>query len=212
MATTTDGFELGEPTLVCRWRLAGVHLPLAGRHLRALAARHIAGHPLPPEMLAWVRQHIEWTLASGASDMPDGVLMMVLDTVGRAAMSVGSYAALTACDTTQLMERALQACSEGAQTGVAPETLWAWHADTLIAGYAEDGVLSGSASLVRDLATTRKIEVVLEPNLSKLVDEADEIFLVSDEHGIVPATDRASGQSTYLVDDFTRLFDHVRAS
>jgi hypothetical protein len=117
-------------------------------------------------MLAWVRQHIEWTLASGASDMPDGVLMMVLDTVGRAAMSVGSYAALTACDTTQLMERALQACSEGAQTGVAPETLWAWHADTLIAGYAEDGVLSGSASLVRDLATTRKIEVVLEPNLS----------------------------------------------
>ena len=33
-------FELGEPALVCRWRIAGGRLPLENRHLRALGARN----------------------------------------------------------------------------------------------------------------------------------------------------------------------------
>lgn len=36
-------FELGDPVLVCRWRIAGRQLPLESRHLRALRARSAQG-------------------------------------------------------------------------------------------------------------------------------------------------------------------------
>ena len=39
IAAEQEGFELGTPALVCRWRLSGGMLPMANRHLRALAAR-----------------------------------------------------------------------------------------------------------------------------------------------------------------------------
>ena len=35
-------FELDNPELVCRWRLAGGVLPLDNRHLRALSKRVVA--------------------------------------------------------------------------------------------------------------------------------------------------------------------------
>ena len=46
---------------------------------------------MPKELVAWAKQHIEWTLGDGAAANPDGVLMMIVDTEGRAAMSVGPY-------------------------------------------------------------------------------------------------------------------------
>ena len=38
-----DEFRLGEPALVCRWRLANRKLPMENRHLRALAGRTVNG-------------------------------------------------------------------------------------------------------------------------------------------------------------------------
>ena len=34
-----DEFTLGEPVLVCRWRLSDRRIPMAGRHIRALGER-----------------------------------------------------------------------------------------------------------------------------------------------------------------------------
>ena len=96
-----EGFELGEPVLVCRWRLAGGRLPLENRHLRAFAAR---GVTMP--LVSWAKQHIEWTLGDGAAGEPDGVLMIVVDGQGRAAMSVGPYEPLTSADAATLATRA----------------------------------------------------------------------------------------------------------
>ena len=88
-AAQTDGaFQLGKPELVCRWRLAGARLPLENRHLRALGRRHVNSGEMDKALVAWAKQHIEWTLADGGALHPDGVLMLIVDESGRAAMTV----------------------------------------------------------------------------------------------------------------------------
>ena len=74
---------LGRPALVCRWRLASRALPLENRHLRALGRRSVGGAPVSPQLIAWAKQHIEWTLSEGAARNPDGVLMVIVDEGGR---------------------------------------------------------------------------------------------------------------------------------
>ena len=88
--TATQEFHLAEPALVCRWRLAGRHVPLLNRHMRALSQRSVAGKPLTTNMLGWVKQHIEWSLAEDVTVAADGVLMLVVDVEGQAAMSSGA--------------------------------------------------------------------------------------------------------------------------
>ena len=84
-----EGFSLGTPALVCRWRLAAGTLLLGNRHIRALARRIVNGRPITPELVAWSKQHIEWTLAEGSVENPDGVLLLIVDENGAAAMTVG---------------------------------------------------------------------------------------------------------------------------
>ena len=162
-----DGFALGRPALVCRWRLAGRALPLENRHLRALGRRLVAGGPVSKQLVAWAKQHIEWTLADGAARHPDGVLMLVLDEAGRAAMTVGPYEPLAVTTSSALAERAQLAAREAAETGVAPETLWVVRGDVLVAGCPIDQPLSGAASLVADLAKTTGVPVSREADLAR---------------------------------------------
>ena len=122
IAAEQEGFELGTPALVCRWRLSGGMLPMANRHLRALAARSLGGVPVSTQLVAWAKQHIEWTLADGTRRDPDGVLMLVVDDSGRAAMSCGPYEAPLATSVSSLAERARRSQVEATETGVAPET------------------------------------------------------------------------------------------
>ena len=53
-----SGFALGEPALVCRWRLTKRRVPLLNRHIRALAARRIQGAPVGRGILSWAKQHV----------------------------------------------------------------------------------------------------------------------------------------------------------
>ena len=92
--TNMEGFELGEPVLICRWRLSNRKLPLENRHMRALVARTVNGMQVPVELMAWAKQHIEWTLEQGSADNPNGTLMLIVDDQGRAAMTVGPYVPL----------------------------------------------------------------------------------------------------------------------
>ena len=100
-------FELGTPAIVCRWRLSGGSLPLENRHLRALLARTGNGKRVTKQLVAWAKQHIEWTLAEGSIGQADGVLMVVIDCDGKAAMTVGDYQPLTERHLSQLCQRAL---------------------------------------------------------------------------------------------------------
>ena len=209
-----DDFALGRPALVCRWRLAGRALPLENRHLRALGRRVVAGVSVSRQLVAWAKQHIEWTLADGAARYPDGVLMVVLDEAGRAAMTVGPYEPLAVTTTSALAERAQLAAREAASTDVAPETLWLVRDDALVLDNPVDRPLSGAASLVVDLARTLGVPVVREEGLARRVMNGDknydELFLVSDEHGVVPADAATGPHARRLAAGYERLLDSKR--
>ena len=174
-------FELDNPELVCRWRLSGGVLPLDNRHLRALSKRVVAQKEVSPHLIAWAKQHIEGTLKEGSQEFPDGVLMILLESNGQAAMTVGPYQSLEERSVLSLAGRARISQREEQQTHCAPEVLWLVKDGKLIAGVSEESVRSGVTSLVLDLAQT-----LHEPTGTA---EFDEAFLTSDEHGIVCASD-----------------------
>ena len=208
--TDMEGFELGDPVLVCRWRLANKKLPLENRHMRALVARSVDGKKVPTALMAWAKQHIEWTLEQGAADNPNGTLMLILDDQGRAAMTVGPYLPLQDVSLAGLARRADRARTEGASTGVAPETLWVVKDDVLMWDPQETNP-SGAASLILHLAKTLGLDVKRWPGVTDAIGSQalgfDEAFLVSDEHGVVPASDCSGPHGKRFALGYQRLLN-----
>ena len=206
-------FELGMPSLVCRWRIYRRHLPLANRHLRSLLAREAQGRPVTKELVAWAKQHIEWTLEEGSAEHPNGVLMLMLDTQGRAAMTVGPFEPLADTRLDHLLHRAEKAQQEAARTHVAPETLWVARNDTLLWDPGDRCVPSGSASLVAQLAQTMGLRVQTYQGLLDGVATGavvyDEAFFVSDEYGIVPVAERSGSHGVRMAQGYQRLIEHA---
>ena len=184
-----EGFVLGNPSLICRWRLSGTDLALENRHLRALSHRVVNNKEVGPQLVAWAKQHIEWTLEKGAAPHASGVLMLVVDEEGKAAMSVGEYVVLEDTSYESLMNRVKLSYDEAAKANVAPEVVWAVKDNTLICGLSDDSLASGVVTLVLDLAKTKGENVEFDVNLlDKVVDGVanyDEVFITSDEHGVV---------------------------
>lgn len=191
-----EPFDLDRPALVCRWRMAGKRVPLLNRHIRALAARRVNGAPLPRNLVSWAKQHVEWSLAEGDVADPDGVLMLVVDVNGNAAMSTGPYEPLADATREALRARAENAQVEAAEAGVAPEVLCSARDDaegTVLTFWGQRAAgESGAASLVRQLAETRGVRVAREPFGADVAAEEASLFLVSDEHGVVLASDGAA--------------------
>ena len=210
-----DGFVLGKPELVCRWRLAGGKLPLENRHLRALSRRMVGGERLSRELLGWAKQHIEWTLAPGSVAHPDGVLMLIVDEAHQAAMTVGAYEPLRRTSCAWLVKRAEESLREAEATGVAPESLWAVTDDCLVMGLGGEATPSGAADLVLQLADTLGIPVERDSELVErgagLPGNVREVFLVSDEHGVVPASDAGGPRSAKLAASYQRLMERTRS-
>lgn len=209
------GFTLGKPVLVCRWRLYNHGLPLANRHMRALGARRISGEPLQGTLLQWAKQHIEWTLLSGSFDYPHGVLMLIVDEQGQAAMTVGPYQPLEETGARELAIRALKSRRECHETAVAPETFWAVRPDgTLLFGAGPEEAASGAASLVQDLAQTLGMPLMRVEDLASTYLEGDieakEVFLVSDEHGVVPAKDACGRTAQGFREGYEKLLDKTK--
>lgn len=209
--TITDmpGFELGSPVLVCRWRISHGRLPLANRHLRALLARTANGAKVTKELVAWAKQHIEWTLEQGSVEHPDGVLMVILDDSGRAAMTVGPYVPLEDTSLSGLVRRARRAQDEGIRTGVAPETLWVADGGRFIWDKGENQAPSGATSLIEQLAHTMGFSVqhreglIAQLRSGELVSQ--DAFLVSDEHGVVPAREATGEHGKRMAQGYERL-------
>ena len=210
---TDPDFTLGTPELVCRWRLSSCALPLENRHLRALKGRTLPRGMVSTELVAWAKQHIEWTLTDGAADHPDGVLMIVVDDHGRAAMSVGPFEPLESTRLSALLGRVDLAAREAAETGVAPESLWVKTDEGLLWGLDEACVPSGSASLVEDLArtvgfTVRRAPGLLDDVRSKRL-RIREAFLVSDEFGVVVPEDCAGEAGARFAEGYQKLLDKM---
>ena len=120
-------FKLGTPALVCRWRLASGRLPLENRHLRALSRRVLDDEPVSPQLVAWAKQHVEWTLREGSAENPNGVLMLIVDEEGQAAMTVGPYEPLATMTASGLVDRATAAQQEASRRRRSgPSEMAAW--------------------------------------------------------------------------------------
>lgn len=218
-----EGFKLGKPALVCRWRLAGRSVPLLNRHMRALSQRRVQGEPLTVNLLGWVKQHIEWSLAEDPSAVADGVLMLVVDEDGQTAMSTGAYEPLADASAEALIERAVAARAEADATGIAPELLCCVRDGALALGATESSARSGAATFIRQLAETRGHAVSFDPALPERarIGIAGTLALISDEHGVVveavsddagEAADAAADDEllTFLSSSFDKLRDSVR--
>ena len=209
-----DDFVLGKLALVCRWRLANRHLPLENRHLRALGARTVSGEHVSTELVAWAKQHIEWTLAEGSVGHADGVLMVVIDCDGKAAMTVGDYQPLAERHLSQLCQRAISSRDEAFVCGVAPEVLCAIDGETLVMGLPAGERSAGAASLVEDLVRTIGMPIERREDLAAEIAEGrvryDEVFLVSDEHGIVAAEGHDGSCATRMREGYQRLLERER--
>ena len=209
-----EEFEVGEPVLVCRWRLSARALPAANRHMRALGARTVCGAPLTKQLLGWAKQHIEWTLAEGTAQFPDGVLMLMVDAEGRAAMAAGAYEPLADTSLAALAARATAALAEAASTGVAPETLWVAGAGELVCGLGEGAALSGASSVVADLAAAYGVPVRFDATLVERARAGEGVgaqgaashLLISDEHGAVCAKGEPSALACRLAADVAKLY------
>lgn len=200
-----EKFEPAEPVLVCRWRMVRRRVPLLNRHIRALSHRTVNGAPLTHNMLSWAKQHVEWSLAEGASEY-DGVLMLVIDANGDALMSTGPYVPLPDATFLALRARAVEARIEASRTGIASELLGvATGSDHLLFGAFENEKLCGVATLVEQLAQTLGVKVERASVQKGSPDDelafADSApahaprFLISDEHGVVVAREQASSTS-----------------
>lgn len=193
-------FQLDQPALVCRWRMAHRQVPLLNRHIRALSQRMVQGRPLTTNMLSWAKQHVEWSLAEGTYADPNGVLMLVIDVNGNAAMTVGAYEPLASTSRDALCARAELAHAEQIETGVAPEALCCVKSGTLYVAAAEGEHLCGSMTLVEQLAATRGYRVLratpeaADDIVLSLNDLGGAHVLVSDEHGVV-VEDAGQGDS-----------------
>ena len=181
-----EKFTLDKPALICRWRMSNKKVPMLNRHIRALSERLVQGEPLTHNMLSWAKQHVEWSLAEGDYTAHDGVLMLVIDVNGNAAMTVGEYEPLADTSAKALRARSAEARSEADETGVAPELLAAVNNGELAFVAPADEHLCGTATLIEQLAQTKNIPVSRVDIPAQL---KGALFLVSDEHGVVPATE-----------------------
>lgn len=202
-----EKFELAEPALVCRWRMARRAVPLLNRHIRALSQRVVNGAPLTTNMLSWAKQHVEWSLAAGEYEDANGVLMLVIDVNGDALMSVGPYEPLSDRSRAALIARAEQARCEQGLTGVAPELLGVVTSDGVMIAAAAHERLCGAGTLVEQLLATQGRPVVrakdaadplAEATRALAVDPDAVAFLVSDEHGVVVEGETAVEQGVVV--------------
>ena len=150
-----EKFTLDKPALICRWRMSNKKVPMLNRHIRALSERLVQGEPLTHNMLSWAKQHVEWSLAEGDYTARDGVLMLVIDVNGNAAMTVGEYEPLADTSAKALRARSAEARSEADETGVAPELLAAVNNGELAFVAPADECLCGTATLIEQLARPR---------------------------------------------------------
>ncbi len=202
-------FSLKDPALIVKWKLKNRSLPLQNRHLRALSESYVNGKFVSSQLVAWAKQHLEWTLESGAIDHPDGVLMLVVDSDGQAVMSTGPYEPLGSHDALALANRAIAAQSDIFNGGISSEIIWAVNGNNIVCGAQKDEYKCAMTSLVLDLINTLKLEVAFDDMLAEKIKDGqnfDEVFLSSDVYRIVVASNTTDTTARRLKELVDKLF------
>ncbi len=143
-------------------------------------------------MIAWAKQHIEENAKEGSQEFPDGVLMILPESNGQAAKTVGPYQYLEGELCSYLRGSRKDFTARRAATHCAPEVLWLVKAKSLSQGIQKKA-FDQEPSLVLDLAhrlfmSQQSLIQTLMPRYLMESAEFDRSSLTSDEHGIVCAS------------------------
>lgn len=179
-----------------RWRLAGGKLPMRERHLRSLKALGIDG-----PMQSWVRTRVEYVLDNHAAEHPDGALHLVIAPDDKVTFSVEplrELPALSAADVDVV---------SGSVAGIDDATVWLAGEKCLTAA-APDGVVSAMDTTLCDLATTLGYTVQARAVAADEVQGA-ELFVTTDEHGVVPVEGCSGEQAAKFAELLSRLWGKV---
>lgn len=186
--------NLPRETLVFRWRYVDATIQLYERRLRSLASFNVG-----PAVQAWVRSRLEWMQDNKLSERPEGVLELTITPEGDVGMSMQEIAEPPAISSESLSwdgEGRLSGCSiEGSVWGVRPEGVRVW-----------PGELRRAAdTFARDLLSTLGYTLLPEP-LSEDALDGGELFLVSDEFGVIPCEGREGPVGEKLASCFRKLW------
>ena len=160
-----------------RWRYTNKTIHLYERRLRSLAAFNVG-----PAVQAWVRSRLEWVRDNKFYEMPSGVIVLTIDPEGEVDIQqeeLGETPQFTAADEAQ-------------------GTLWVAKDGEV---YTAEPAKHAADTLVRDLCKTLGYELVDQP----IDDEDVEVFIVSDEFGIIAC----QGKEGPIVQKLTECFEKL---
>lgn len=179
--------------LVFRWRYASRKIQLYERRLRSLAHFNVG-----PAVQAWVRSRLEWMQDNRLYEQPDGVLELTIDPEGDVAMSMHPVTEAPAFSPDQLVWDGdeLAGCA-------LPGTVWV--VDDAQAHALPADIRHAADTFTRDLVTTLGRKMDDGPVTRDAVEPA-EVFLITDEHGIVPCAGKGGAMTDKLTACFSKLW------
>ena len=179
--------------LLFHWRYASRKIQLYERRLRSLAAFNVG-----PAVQAGVRSRLEWMQDNRLYEQPDGVLELSIDPEGDVAMRMLPVTPAPAFDEGSLSWEGdeLAGCAlEG--------TLWVLREQR--AHVVPADIRHAADTFTRDLVTTLGATMDETPVTRGMLDGA-EIFVISDEHGIVPCEGHDGTMTGKLSSCFDKLW------
>lgn len=192
--------QSNEP-IILRWRIHKGELLFRRRHLRALDALE-----LPSPLRGWIHERLEWAIANMLNHDLEAVLVLNIDLKNEVTVSLDKLRETPSLKLEDLIVEdgfVLGAQQDGKQID---GTVWTERDKTLFA--STQNLNSATDTLAADLASTLKFSVTPEPQ--KLSDIKDgSVFLISDEFGFVPISDKpkaASELSAKLKECFLKLW------
>lgn len=147
--------------------------------------RELSHLELPPPLIAWVHERLEWAAANLLGSDTDAVLVLDVDLQGEAQVSLDDCIALPPLGEDDLLieDGFVKGISTG--EGVWPATVWLATEDGTLIASAEELFLAVD-TLAEQLATTQGIPVTKAIQTTQVLKEAQAVFAVSDEFGFVP--------------------------
>ena len=165
-----------------RWRYTNKTIHLYERRLRSLSAFNVG-----PAVQAWVRSRLEWVRDNKFYELPDGLVVLTIDPEGMVDIQQEEL------PQAPVLTRAML------DAGELPGTLWAARNGQL---FVEQEPRHAADTLVRDLAKTLGYEVVV----GELSLDDGEVFVVSDEFGILPLEETQGQVTNKLIECFDKLW------
>ena len=187
-----------------RWRIHAGKLSLRQRHMRSLD-----GLDLPPALIGWIHERLEWAMLSMLQNDSEAVLVIEIDPVDGVRMSLDKtqdMPVLTAADC-RVEEGLVVGADVGGQQQRLTGDVWLERDGALYASVPD--VISATSTLCRDVAQTLGFTVSVGLLALAEVERAASLgsaFLISDEFGFIPIGELAGLEDAPIANRIREAF------